>query len=93
MRIFVIGLIALSGMAWAAPDLNDDFDALKAAVEGKDAAKVKELAPQVSKESKCDRHQGLRPGRRHRVRQGSRRVFRIRPLDRGGERLRSADDD
>jgi hypothetical protein len=53
MRIAVIGLIALSGMAWAAPDLNDDFDALKSAVEGNDAAKVKELAPQVSKESKA----------------------------------------
>lgn len=49
MRIAVIGLIALTGMAWAAPDLNEDFDALKAAVEAKDAAKVKTLVPQVSK--------------------------------------------
>ncbi len=49
MRIAVIGLIALTGMAWAAPDLNEDFDALKAAVEGKDAGKVKTLAPEVYK--------------------------------------------
>ena len=49
MRIAVFGLIALTGMAWAAPDLNEDFTALKTAVEGKDAAKVKTLAPQVSK--------------------------------------------
>jgi hypothetical protein len=53
MRIALIGLIALSGMAWAAPDLNTDFDALKAAVEGKDAAKVKALAPAVSKGSRA----------------------------------------
>lgn len=53
MRIAVIGLIALSGMAWAAPDLNEDFDALKAAVESKDAGKVKTLAPEVSKESRA----------------------------------------
>jgi hypothetical protein len=52
MRIAVIGLIALSGLAWAAPDLNDDFNALKTAVEGKDAGKVKTLAPEVSKESR-----------------------------------------
>jgi len=53
MRIAVIGLIALSRMAWAAPDLNTDFDALKVAVEGKDAAKVKALAPAVSKGSRA----------------------------------------
>jgi hypothetical protein len=53
MRIAVIGLIALSAMAWAAPDLNEDFEALKSAVEGNDAAKVKSLAPQVSKESRA----------------------------------------
>jgi hypothetical protein len=53
MRIAVIGLIALSGMAWAAPELNEDFDALKAAVESKDAGKVKTLAPEVSKESRA----------------------------------------
>ncbi len=53
MRIAVLGLIALSGLAWAAPDLNEDFDALKAAVEGKDAGKVKTLAPEVSKESRA----------------------------------------
>ena len=52
MRTAVIGLIALSGLAWATPDLNDDFTALKAAVEGKDAGKVKTLAPQVSKASR-----------------------------------------
>jgi hypothetical protein len=53
MRIAVIGLIALTGMAWAAPELNEDFDALKAAVEGKDTGKVKTLAPTVSKESRA----------------------------------------
>lgn len=53
MRIAVLALITLSGMAWAAPDLNTDFDALKAAVEGKDAAKVKALAPAVSKGSRA----------------------------------------
>lgn len=53
MRIALIGLLAWSGMAWAAPDLNTDFDALKAAVEGKDAAKVKTLAPAVSKASRA----------------------------------------
>lgn len=53
MRIAVLGLIALSGMAWAAPDLNDDFASLKQAVAGNDAAKVKTLAPQVSKQSRA----------------------------------------
>jgi hypothetical protein len=53
MKFAVIGLIALSGMAWAAPDLNDDFASLKEAVTGNDAAKVKTLAPQVSKDSRA----------------------------------------
>jgi hypothetical protein len=53
MKFAIIGLIALSGMAWAAPDLNDDFASLKEAVTGNDAAKVKTLAPQVSKDSRA----------------------------------------
>jgi hypothetical protein len=53
MKFALIGLIALSGMAWAAPDLNDDFASLKEAVAGNDAAKVKTLAPQVSKDSRA----------------------------------------
>lgn len=53
MKFAVIGLIALSGMAWAAPDLNDDFASLKEAVAGNDAAKIKELAPAVSKQSRA----------------------------------------
>jgi hypothetical protein len=52
MRIAVFGLIALSGLAFAAPDLNEDFNSLKTAVEAKDAAKVKTLAPAVSKASR-----------------------------------------
>jgi len=52
MKFAVLGLIALSGMAWAAPDLNEDFASLKEAVTGNDAAKVKELAPKVSKDSR-----------------------------------------
>jgi hypothetical protein len=52
MKFALIGLIALSGMAWAAPDLNDDFASLKEAVAGNDAAKVKTLAPSVSKQSR-----------------------------------------
>ena len=51
-RIAAIGLIALSGTIWAAPDLNDSFNGLKEAVEKKDAAKVKALAPQTSQEAR-----------------------------------------
>src|SRR5258708_7004970 len=53
VRMALIGLIAVSGRAWAAADLNTDFDALKVAVEGKDAAKVRALAPGVSKASRA----------------------------------------
>jgi len=53
MKFALIGLIALSGMAWAAPDLNDDFASLKEAVAGNDGAKIKSLAPQVSKDSRA----------------------------------------
>lgn len=52
MRLFVIGLLALSGMAWADPDLNDSYKGLKEAVEKKDVAKVKSLAGQTAKEAK-----------------------------------------
>lgn len=52
MRIAAIGLIALSGFVYAAPDLNDTFASLKAATEAKEADKVKTLAPQASKEAK-----------------------------------------
>jgi hypothetical protein len=51
-RIAAIGLIAFSGTIWAAPDLNDSFNGLKAAVEAKDPAKVKTLAPQTSQEAR-----------------------------------------
>jgi len=51
-RIAAIGLIAFSGTIWAAPDLNDSFNGLKAAVEAKDTAKVKTLAPQTSQEAR-----------------------------------------
>ena len=51
-RIAAIGLIAFAGTIWAAPDLNDSFNGLKAAVEAKDAAKVKTLAPQTSQEAR-----------------------------------------
>jgi hypothetical protein len=37
---------------WAAPDLNDSFNSLKAAVEAKDVAKVKTLATQTSQEAR-----------------------------------------
>jgi hypothetical protein len=53
MRIAVIGLVALSAMAWAAPDLNEDFAVLKEAVAGNDAPKIKEMAAQVSKGSRA----------------------------------------
>lgn len=52
MKFAVIGLIATCGMAWAAPDLNEDFASLKEAVATNDAAKVKTLAPSVSKQSR-----------------------------------------
>jgi len=51
-RIAAIGLIAFAGTIWAAPDLNDSFNGLKAAVEAKDVAKVKTLAPQTSQEAR-----------------------------------------
>src|SRR5579863_2362103 len=37
---------------WAAPDLNDSFNSLKAAVEAKDVAKVKTLSTQTSQEAR-----------------------------------------
>ena len=40
MRIAVIGLLAVTGVVWAAPELADTFRDLKEAVEKKDAAKV-----------------------------------------------------
>src|SRR5579862_8218905 len=52
MRIAVAGLIALSGLVWAAPDLNESYTALKSAVEKKDAAQVKTLAAQTAKDAK-----------------------------------------
>jgi len=52
MKIAAIGLLALSGMLWAAPDLNDTFNSLKTATEAKDAEKVKMLAPEAAKEAK-----------------------------------------
>ncbi|MEQ1948342.1 MAG: hypothetical protein ABL995_14215 [Bryobacteraceae bacterium] len=52
MKFALVGLLALSGMAFAAPDLNDTFAALKTATEGKDVAQVKTLAPQAAKEAK-----------------------------------------
>ena len=51
-RIAAIGLIAFAGTIWAAPDLNDSFNGLKEAVEKKDVAKVKTLAPQTSQEAR-----------------------------------------
>jgi hypothetical protein len=53
MRIAVIGLIAVSGMAWAAPALDEDFATLKEAVAGNDAPKIKEMSATVSKESRA----------------------------------------
>jgi hypothetical protein len=52
MRIAAVGLIALSGLVWAAPDLNESYTNLKAAVEKKDATQVKALAAQTSKDAK-----------------------------------------
>src|SRR6202030_3387631 len=51
-RIAAIGLIAFAGTIWAAPDLNDSFNSLKEAVEKKDVAQVKTLAPQTSQEAR-----------------------------------------
>ncbi|MEO8049656.1 MAG: hypothetical protein ABI833_04500 [Acidobacteriota bacterium] len=50
MRLAVIGLLALSGLAWAA-DLNDSYTGLKAAFEKKDYAQVKVLAAETEKEA------------------------------------------
>jgi hypothetical protein len=52
MRTAVVGLIVLSGMVWAAPDLNESYNSLKAAVDKKDVAQVKALAAQTAKEAK-----------------------------------------
>jgi hypothetical protein len=52
MRFVAIGLLALSGMAWAAPELNESYTSLKDAVEKKDVAKVKTLAAQTAKEAR-----------------------------------------
>jgi hypothetical protein len=51
-RIAAIGLIVFGGTMWAAPDLNDSFNSLKAAVEAKDVGKVKTLATQTSQEAR-----------------------------------------
>lgn len=51
MRLVVVGMLALSGMLWAAPELSDTFTSLKEAVEKKDAAKVKDLVAQTRKEA------------------------------------------
>jgi hypothetical protein len=52
MRFAVIGMLALSGMVWAAPELNESYTSLKDAVEKKDIPKVKTLAAQTSKEAR-----------------------------------------
>ncbi len=52
LRFATLSLLMGSGLVWAAPDLNDTFNSLKGAVEKKDAAAVKTLAPQASKEAK-----------------------------------------
>ena len=56
MRFVAIGLLAgllsLSSVVWAAPDLNESYTALKDAVEKKDVAKVKALSAQSAKEAK-----------------------------------------
>ena len=53
MRLAAIGLLALSGMVWAAPDLTESYNGLKEAVEKKDGATVKTLAAQTLKEAKA----------------------------------------
>ena len=50
MRFAVIGLLALSGLVWAA-DLKDSYDGLKDAFEKKDYAKVKALSADTAKEA------------------------------------------
>ncbi len=50
MRLAVIGLLALSGLVWAA-DLKESYDGLKDAFEKKDYAKVKALAADTGKEA------------------------------------------
>ena len=52
MRLLAIGLLAFGSMAWAAPELNESYTALKDAVDKKDIAKVKTLAAQTGKEAK-----------------------------------------
>jgi hypothetical protein len=49
--VMMAGLLGAAGSAWAF-DLNETFTSLKEAVEKKDAAAVKTLAPQASKEAK-----------------------------------------
>ncbi|MSV35302.1 MAG: hypothetical protein EXQ47_06850 [Bryobacterales bacterium] len=51
MRLVVVGLLALSGTVWAAPELSDTFTSLKEAVEKKDAPKVKTLVAETIKEA------------------------------------------
>jgi hypothetical protein len=46
------GLLAMSSVVWAAPELNESYTSLKDAVEKKDLAKVKTLAAQTGKEAK-----------------------------------------
>ncbi len=52
MRLAVIGLLALSGLVWAA-DLNESYTGLKAAFEKKDYAQVKALSAETAKEAQA----------------------------------------
>jgi hypothetical protein len=52
MRLIAIGLLAFGSTVWAAPELNESYNALKDAVEKKDLAKVKTLAAQSATEAK-----------------------------------------
>ncbi len=51
MRLAVIGLLALSGLVWAA-DLKDTYGSLKDAFEKKDYAQVKALSAETAKEAR-----------------------------------------
>ena len=51
MKFAAIGLLALSGMVWAAPDLNESYTSLKEAVDKRDVAQVKALSAKTAKEA------------------------------------------
>ncbi len=51
LHIATVSFLVGSAIVWAAPDLNDTFSSLKSAVEKKDVAAVKTLAPQTAKEA------------------------------------------